>query len=209
VSRRSVPPGSERLIHLFVYNYDRQWPTRFLDFSPMLLGFTVVAALLLALLGVARARGAVAGALLCLAVLFAGWSLDVYMIALTPHWSQRGLFARYYARRRPRPAPNSDARFAYDPIVAHQMNWKGENFYTGNHVVAEECGLKYCTGSSAEWMREHPGWRVFFVTEHSRLQGLLQQIRAGGGRAEAISTEREDNKFVLVEATLGPGTPRP
>jgi 4-amino-4-deoxy-L-arabinose transferase-like glycosyltransferase len=208
-TRRSAPPGSERLIHLFVYNYDRQWPLRFLDFSPMLLGFAVVAVALLALLGVARIRGAMMGALLCLAVLFAGWSLDVYMIALTPHWSQRGLFERYYARRRARPSPNPDPRFAFDPIVAHQMNWKGENFYTGNHVVAEECGLKYCTGSTSEWVREHPNQRAFFITEHSRVQGLLSQIRQGGGHAETISTEAEDNKFVLVEATLGAGAPRP
>ena len=208
-TRRSVPPGSERLIHLFVYNYERQWPLRHLDFSPVLLAFTVVAVALLALLGVARIRGAMTGALLCLAVLFAGWSLDVYMIALTPHWSQRGLFARYYARRHARPPPNPDPRFAFDPIVAHQMNWKGENFYTGNHVVAMECGLKYCTGNTTEWMREHPGQRAFFVTEHSRVQGLLTQIRQGGGRAATISTEAEDNKFVLVEATLGAGAPRP
>ena len=208
-SRRSAPPGSERLIHLFVYNYDRLWPVRFLDFSPVLLGFGLVAVALLCMLAVARLRGAMMGALLCLAVLFAGWSLDVYMIALTPHWSQRGLFARYYARRRPRPSPNADPRFAYDPIVAHQMNWKGENFYTGNHVVAMECGLKYCTGTTAEWVREHPGQRAFFITEHSRVQGLLQQLRQNGGRAETISTEREDNKFVLVEATLGAPPPRP
>ena len=208
-TRRSAPPGSERLIHLFVYNYDRQWPLRFLDFSPMLLGFAVVSVALLALLGVARIRGSMMGALLCLAVLFAGWSLDVYMIALTPHWSQRGLFERYYARRRARPSPNPDPRFAFDPIIAHQMNWKGENFYTGNHVVAEECGLKYCTGSTSEWVREHPNQRAFFITEHSRVQGLLSQIRQGGGHAETISTEAEDNKFVLVEATLGSGAPRP
>jgi len=208
-TRRSAPPGSERLIHLFVYNYDRQWPQRFLDFSPMLLGFAVVAVALLALLGVARIRGAMVGALLCLAVLFSGWALDVYMIALTPHWSQRGLFERYYARRRPRPSPNPDPRFAFDPIIAHQMNWKGENFYTGNRVVAEECGLKYCIGSTSEWIREHPNQRAFFITEHSRVQGLLSQIRQGGGRAETISTEADDNKFVLVEATLGAGTPRP
>ncbi len=206
VARRSSPPGSERLIHLFVYNYDRAWPTRFLDFSPMLLAFTVVAAALLVLLAIPRARGAMAGALVCLAVLFAAWSLDVYMIALTPHWSQRPLFDRYYARRHARPSPNPDPRFAFDPIVAHQMNWKGENFYTGNHVVAMECGLKYCVGTTADWIREHPNQRAYFVTEHSRVQGLLGLIRQTGGTGQTISTEAEGNKFVLVEATLGAGS---
>ena len=89
-----------------------------------------------------------------------------------------------------------------------RQNWKGENFYTGNHLVAMECGLKYCTGTTAEWIREHPGQRAFFVTEHSRVQGLLALIRQTGGRGETISTEAEGNKFVLVEATLGTGASR-
>ncbi len=199
-TRRSVPPGSERFIHLFVYNYDRAWPLRFLDFSPMLLGFSVVAVACLALLAVAPLRASMVAALVTVAVFFAGWSLDGYMMAVTPHWSQRGLMERYYARRH----PATGGMFRFDPLIAHQMNWKGENFYTGNHLVVEECGLKYCSGTTNEWMRAHPGIRAFFITEHSRVQGLLGQIRQQGGNGSEISTEADDNKFVLVEATLGP-----
>ena len=36
------------------------------------------------------------------------------------------------------------------------------------------------------------------------MQGLLGQIRQQGGNGSEISTEADDNKFVLVEATLGP-----
>ncbi len=135
------------------------------------------------------------------ASMFALWTLDVYMIQVTPHWTQRPLFERYYAMRRP---STTDPRFAFDPIVAHQMNWKGENFYTGNHLVAEECGLKYCTGSTAEFLRLFGAGRVFFVTEHSRLGGLMTTIRNASGEGHAVTTERDNNKFVLVEATMSP-----
>ncbi len=200
VATRSTPPGSERLIHLFVYNYDRAWPTQYLDFRGPLLGFGVAAVVSVLLVGVARVRAYAARGVVVLATLFAAWGLDVYMIQVTPHWSQRPLFERYYAMRRP---TTRDPRFRFDPIVAHQMNWKGENFYTGNHVVAEECGLKYCTGSTAEFIRQYGAGRVFFVTEHSRMGGLLSTIRSAGGDGHAVTTERDDNKFVLVEAQLG------
>ncbi|MBL8600562.1 MAG: glycosyltransferase family 39 protein [Myxococcales bacterium] len=201
---RSNPPGGERLIHLFVYNYDRAWPGPYLDFRPAFLGFGVAAMVAMALIAVPRLRAYGVRGAVVFASLFALWTLDVYMIDLTPHWSQRGLFARYYAMRRARPNA-ADARYRFDPVVAHQMNWKGENFYTGNHVVAMECGLKYCTGTSNEWMRQHPGERAFFVTEHGRVETLLSNIRNTGGDGRTVTTARDDNKFVLVEATLGNG----
>jgi len=203
---RSTPPAAERLIHLFVYNYDRAWPGAFLDFRPALTGFGVVAVGAMALLAVPALRGYAVRGVLVLATLCTAWALDVYMVQLTPHWSQRPIMEVYYARRRPRPATLRDRRFTHDPLVAHQMNWKGENFYTGNHLVAMECGLRYCTSNTREWIGQHPGERAFFVTEHSRAPALMSMIRSGGGTAETITTERQGNKFVLVEATLGRGS---
>jgi len=200
---RGTVPGSERLIHLFVYNYDRPWPTRVLDFRAALFGFGVVAAVSVAALAIHRARPYAARGVVVLATLFAAWGLDVYMVQVTPHWTQRPLFERYYAMRRP---TRVDPRFTHDPIVAHQMNWKGENFYTGNHVVAEECGLKYCTGGTAEFLRGYRGRRVFFVTEHSRLGALQSTIRTAGGEGRPVTSDRDNNKFVLVEANFPNGT---
>ncbi|MBI5513289.1 MAG: hypothetical protein HY909_05940 [Deltaproteobacteria bacterium] len=204
---RSNPPGYMRLIHLFVYNYDRPWPTRVLDYRAVLFGFGAVAVASLALLSLARLRPYAVQGAVAFAALFAAWSLDVYMLELTPHWSQRPLFERYYARRAARgpqsPRGTSTEPLTHDPIVAHQMNWKGENFYTGNHAIAMECGLKYCTDRTADWVQRHLGERVFFVTEHSRWPSLLSTIRGTGGDGHTLSTEAEDNKFVLVEARLG------
>ena len=206
------PPGYQRLLQLFTYQYERMWPSRSFNYHAILVGFGVVAVLASAGLVVHRLRPMAARAMVAVAFVFAAWGLDFYMVDVSRHWSQRSLFERYYVRRQARTTEGregEDARYDHDPIGAYQMNWKGENFYTGNHVVAMECGLKYCTGTTAEWVREHPGQRAFFITEHSRVQGLLQQLRQNGGRAETISTEREDNKFVLVEATLGAPPPRP
>ncbi len=201
------PPGSERLIHLFVYNYDRPWPTRFLDFHGPLFGFGAAAVAGLVAVAIPAVRAHAARGLVVLAALFAAWSLDVYMIQVTPHWSQRPLFERYYAMRHARtPGTGEDAQYRFDPIIAHQMNWKGENFYTGNHVVAMECGLKYCTDRTSDWIARHPNWRVFFVTEHSRVAGLISTLRATGGAGHTVTTEADDNKFVLVEGTTGSGT---
>jgi hypothetical protein len=202
-TRRSAVPGSERLIHLFVYNYDRAWPGRVLDFRAVLFGFGLVAVAVTLAFASQRARPYAARGAVALAALFALWGLDVYMVQITPHWTQRPLFERYYAMRRPSTA---DRRFTHDPIVAHQMNWKGENFYTGNRAVAEECGLKYCTGGTAEFLRGYRGRRVFFVTEHSRLGGLQSTIRTAGGEGRPVTTDRDNNKFVLVEANFPNGT---
>ena len=58
------------------------------------------------------------------AVAFCAWGLNVYMVDVSDHWGLRDLSQRYY-----------DLRASPDePLVAWQMNWKGENFYTGNRV---------------------------------------------------------------------------
>ena len=115
--------GPQRLIHLFVYNYGRPWPTE-LDFRPVLTGFAVIAVVLLVVAASSRLRDVAVRAFLGLGLAFCVWSLDVYIVDLSPHWGQRELVQRYYAER------SSDE----EPILAYQMNWKGENFYTGNRV---------------------------------------------------------------------------
>ena len=114
---------------------------------------------------------------------FGFWALDKYMIDLSNHWSQRNLFERYFATRSVRESVGGgeDGRYGSDPLVAYQMNWKGENFYTGNHAVMLECGLPLCKERTPEWLRRHDGQRVFVVTEHSRSSSNISQIRTAGG----------------------------
>ena len=93
------PAGYERLIHLFVYNYDRPWPEHF-DYRAILTGFTVVASLLVMGAAIRALRPVLTLSLVGVATLFSLWCLDVYMIDLSPHWGQRELIDRYYAQRK-------------------------------------------------------------------------------------------------------------
>jgi hypothetical protein len=70
---------------------------------------------------------------------------------------------------------------SHERLVAYQMNWKGENFYTGNRVLVY---VSLDTDSFEGWVREHAGERHFFVTERSRYEGLrsaLDRARPGAG----------------------------
>jgi 4-amino-4-deoxy-L-arabinose transferase-like glycosyltransferase len=183
---RDSPPGSERLIHLFVYNYGRPWPD-YLDYRAILFGFASAGVLLMLACAVRALRGTAAAGLLGLALAFSVFCLDVYMIDLTPHWSQAGLIKRYYAERK---GPQ-------EPLLAWQMNWKGENFYTGNRVhVFVELDNK----ALLEWVGKHTGTGVFLVLEHGRLDRLKHVLAPR--KIDALTTLRDDNKFVLVHTTL-------
>jgi 4-amino-4-deoxy-L-arabinose transferase-like glycosyltransferase len=180
------PAGYERLIHLFVYNYERPWPTHF-DYRAILTGFAIVATLCVLSTAWRVLRPVLTLSFIGTAVLFSLWCLDVYMIDLSPHWGQRELFERYYKERKSRD----------EPIVAWQMNWKGENLYTGNRVaVFASLNNDELTG----WLDRNKGKRAFFVLEHKRLDRLKRLL--GSRKVEVRSTERENNKFVLVRVGL-------
>jgi hypothetical protein len=200
----SRPAGFERFIHLFVYNYDRPFPTRSYDYHAILDGFGIVAVVCATLLAVGPLRRHAARMMIALAACFGFWALDKYMIDLSNHWSQRNLFDRYYAIRHDRSelGVGEDARYWADPIAAYQMNWKGENFYTGNHAAMLECGLPLCRERTPDWLTRHRGQRVFFVTEHSRSGSVISQVRAAHGDAHTVTNEQDNNKFVLIEANL-------
>ncbi len=180
------PHGYERLIHLFVYNYERPWPIQF-DYRPMLTAFGIVATTLVAMLLSAAMRPIASRGLIGLGLAFAVWVLDIYIVDLSPHWGQRELVKAYY-----------DARGGDDePLIAWQMNWKGENFYTGNRVYAF---VDLDNEKLREWMDDHRGQHVFFILEHTRLGNLRGVLRDRTLRE--VTTEKLCNKFVVVETTL-------
>ncbi len=182
----SRPQGYERLAHLFVYNYGRPWPAMY-DYRPILLGFAVVATVLSVLAAGQRLRPLMARALLGLSIAFAAWGVNVYMVDLADHWSIRPLVERYYATRG---GPE-------EPFVAWQMNWKGENFYTGNRV---QVFTSTDNRAVRQWIADHAGTKAFFALERGRLtsfRGLVQ-----GREVRELTTERDCNKFVLVEVVL-------
>jgi len=181
-----LPPGSERFIHLFVYNYKRPWPD-YLDYRPILFGFSCVAVIATLATSVPRLRPTAASGLLGLAVGLCVFCLDVYMLDLTPHWTQRHLIERYYRER----------SGSEEPLIAWQMNWKGENLYTGNHVYAF---AQLDNKALLAWIGKNTGRRVFFLLEHSRLERFKRLLAPRSLRE--LTTLRDCNKFLLVSTTL-------
>jgi 4-amino-4-deoxy-L-arabinose transferase-like glycosyltransferase len=179
--------GQARLMHLFTYNYRRLWPDS-LDWSGVMAGFAVVATTLCLLLMIARIRRHVTVLLLATSLLWAVWGLDVYLVKAAPHWGQREVIEAYFKMRA---TPE-------EPIVAYQMNWKGENFYTGNRIPAfVSSGAAFTNWLKAQ---QDKGVKTFwFVTEHSRTSALKNEA-SNPKVFETVTDRRLNNKFCLIKA---------
>jgi 4-amino-4-deoxy-L-arabinose transferase-like glycosyltransferase len=182
-------PSQIRLLHLFTYNYRRAWPTS-LDFTAALWAFTIGATVLMALLAWASIRRHVITALLALGLGFAVWGLDSYFMKTSPHWGQRETILTYYSESRTYPGP----------LVAYQMNWKGENFYSGNHIPAfVSSGQKfqeYVTGERKKGVKT-----FYFMTEHARTGTLQNEIGPTVSFVKLTPPEL-NNKFLLVRVVF-------
>jgi 4-amino-4-deoxy-L-arabinose transferase-like glycosyltransferase len=188
VSDKVEPPGAMRLLQLFTYNYRRAWPDT-LDFSTTLTVFAIAVGGLSALLAVERLRRYVVVGFFGLAAVWALWGLDVYMVKVAPHWGQHEIIEAYY---RDRKGPE-------EPLVAYQMNWKGENFYTGNHAPV------FATSGDTfvQWVKAQraKGVKVmYFVTEPGRTGGLRSEVKPAAYRE--ITDRALCNKFVVVRTEL-------
>jgi len=177
--------GSARLMHLFTYNYGRTWPES-LNFGGALAAFTVVGAALS--LGLMRARlRRHATALFCVfASVWTAWGLDVYLVQSSPHWGQRETVLAYY----------KDRKSENEPFVAYQMNWKGENFYTGNKVPAfVSSGERF-----KQWVEEQKKAgvkRIYFTSEHGRVGSLKRELGDPPKFVE-LTDKNLNNKFFLA-----------
>jgi 4-amino-4-deoxy-L-arabinose transferase-like glycosyltransferase len=182
--------GQARLIHLFSYNYKRPWPSDSLSFDGILAGFTLVCAALAFGFVLPSFRRHALVLFSAVALVWAAWGIDVYLIKAAPHWGQRETILAYYAARK---GPE-------EPFVAYQMNWKGENFYTGNRVPAfVSSGSKF-----KSWIAEQrtKGVRViFFTTEHSRTSSLKSELGAVK-EFKVMTTKALNNKFMLARVEL-------
>jgi hypothetical protein len=177
--------GSARLMHLFTYNYKRAWPSS-LDFGVALKAFTLLTAAGFAALVVHRFQRHAALFVMGVALWWTAWGVDIYLFRVAPHWGQRETILEYYRRRA---GPE-------EPFVAYQMNWKGENFYTGNRVPAfVQSGAKFKAFISEQKAK---GVKVmFFTTEHTRTSSLKNELGAVK-KFQSITTPELNNKFFLA-----------
>lgn len=184
------PNGPVRLINLVTYNYARPWPAH-LGMTKVLLGVTLASMLaMLGWLGPSRLRALATGAFLVTGLAFAAWVSNGYLPGIAPHWGQRDTIIEYYRRRR---GPE-------ELLVSYQMNWKGENFYTGNRTAAFITTGETFKRFIAEQI-EAERRVLYFTLEHSRVGSLkhdLGKIR----RLDVLTDSRLNNKFTLVRVEL-------
>jgi hypothetical protein len=181
--------GPARITYLASYNYARAWPLS-LDFHGVFGAVTLVAALGAALFTLPRLRHHAVVLVAAVGVWAGAWALDVYLVRAAPHWGQRETILEYYRRRK---GPE-------EPLVAFQMNWKGENFYTGNHVPAfVASGTKFKNWLKDE--REKGTTVLFFTTEHTRESTLKTEL-GKVTKFELLTTKEENNKFLLARVEL-------
>lgn len=184
---RPEQPSNARLLHLFTYQYERAWPTN-LSFSGWFWFFAILAAIPLLFVAIDRARRYAVWAFAGSAALFAIWTLNVYLPKIAPHWGQRELALKYV----------TESQNAPGLIVAYQMNWKGENFYTGNQIASfVDTGQPF-----RDWLSKkiRDGYTTFyFVLVPGRIRSLQNEL---GTTKELVmlSTREENNKFVLYRA---------
>jgi hypothetical protein len=147
--------------------------------------------------GLSGVRAAIV-ALGLVGVVWTGFILDKIFIELSPHWAQKHVIAAYYANRR---SPD-------EKLIAWQLYWRGENFYTKNEIYKDNNALERTVflgdrnvEKMQKWFSTHKGRRVFFVVERVRYESLRGVLPA-----EAKSTlqivDQSNNKLYLAVAQL-------
>ncbi len=191
VTRKGDIEGPSRIMHLFTYNYGRPYPET-LDFSPALLALTVLAAVCCLLMAAPRIRRHASVMMMCMGGVVGIWCMGVYLNQLAPHWGQRETMLAYYQHR---DNPKQE-------LVAYQMNWKGENFYTGNRMATfVSTGKKF-----KDWVKKERKKGIdtmFFTTEHTRKRTLKRELGNPDG-FEQLTDETLNNKFFVAKVEFGP-----
>lgn len=170
-------------LDLFTYNYDRPYPEFLLTPAVKngLLGAFALAAAVGVVAAARRSANGVLGATGGLALGLALWLSWSHWVALSPHWTQRDLFWRYWRQ-------HTDGA----PIAAFMMDWKGETFYSRNTVV--QLGPANAARDLPAFVAR-PGTK-WMLTEHTRLNVLRSAVPPQ--HPMQLVEPDLNNKFVLV-----------
>ncbi len=191
----------QRFLWLFSYDYvndpkGRAWPPQ-LDYRVPMLIFAAAAGLATLAVAWPRLRRWGVVALSVVAIGFTFFLLNVYMKETSQIWSQKALFATYY---RERTGPQ-------EPLIAWQMYWRGETFYTQNEIYEgpQENRTVFLGNRNAEdlqaYLGRSAGKRVFFVVERARLD-RLRALLPEAARTSLTIRNDTNNKFLLASAQL-------
>jgi len=197
----SAQKSAQHFIWLFSYDYvnapqGRPWPPD-MNYVGTLRVFAGLFAIAAACMSWQRARAWAAVATLGVTVAFTYFLLDVYMPKAAAHWSQKPLIAQYY---RERGSP-------YERLLAWQLYWRGENFYTQNEIFEGPQSERtvFLGDKNAEnlkaYIAKHPGKRMWFMIERTRIEGLRGLLPDKAKPSLRIVNEN-NNKFYLLTANL-------
>ena len=171
----------------------RGWPEH-LRFHTTLAVFSALASGVALLIAWPRSRMLGIGLAFGSALAFAVWGVTRYLPGCAPHFGQREVIAEFVRRR----------SNATEPLIAYQMNWKGENFYTGNRLaifVSSGPPLHaYLESRRAAGERE-----IYAIAEHGRIPSLQKELEPVE-RFERLTDPLLNDKFVLVRALLAQST---
>ncbi len=194
---------AQKLLWLFNYDYvhnprGRTWPAE-LDFRLGLWIFGALAAGAFVLYAVPRIRKL---GLVAIGVAATGMTLyviDVVLVKTSSYWSQKEPIAAYYRARGPK-----------DRLVAWQMYWRGETFYSKNevydHRLRNEDKAVFLGDRNQEdlaaFLKRHPGERFFFIVEQGRFQTLKGLLPTEAAKQSLKVIESSTNKYYMAEAQL-------
>ena len=193
--------AAQLFLWLFSYDYvhsktGRAWPEA-LDFRPWIIGLTVLLALCTVALALPphAARGP-AGPGRHGRALHLVPARRVHA-GVAPYWSQKAVIARYY----------KNGAVPEERLVAFQMFWRGESFYTNNEIYtgSPEGRTVFLGDKNQEnlqaYLGRNRGKRVFFIVEKTRwttLEGLIP----ADARPSLRILDDASNKFYLGSAQL-------
>jgi 4-amino-4-deoxy-L-arabinose transferase-like glycosyltransferase len=129
-------------------------------------------------LGQGPGRGLVQGTLVG-AVVVAVVGVQGFVARASQHWSQRWLLQTYHTLRE-----------ADEPLIAYQMDWKGETFYAKNREFQVKKNV-----ADLRLAIERPG-RDFVLVQTDRLEGLKTALR--GGEVRVTVVDKSNAKWLLV-----------
>lgn len=171
----------QNLKNLFTYRYDRLWDAAAWDwrFRQAILPAVLVGALGVALLftpPAAKLRRAGLGALGASTLGFTLWLLHGYMPAITPSWSQQGLWDVYYSRCTPIPSPPNAhplKRYCEEPVISYRLNWRGETFFTQNEIVPIRSDDEW-----AHFLEMNDGACFYAIMDNGRTRAFIDAVPA-------------------------------
>ena len=217
---RDLVNNPHHLVNLFVYMYKRPFPAK----DPILLFANVPPQTIFSFIAASTAafmfsgyvfddkqnRQYLVGGLCIVAFCFTIYNAHFFMVRLTKHWSQKGMFetlkkdsplwkkllSNKLADARKEAVPD-------EPLIAFRMNWRGEKFYSGNRDIQVISTGSYTKLHDVLHRYRKPGRAVYFLTEAKSIR--LSQLKRGIGKEYKKYLkviDKRSNKYYLSKIVI-------